>query len=217
MSSSNFAMSSRMAPRSSGCCRMYSSFSSRSFCLAAAARPRAPARGGRRASSRRVSTAAFEALMWPGAGVSAGVWLWRWWRWSGAASTGVPGVLRLAGGTGPVPGCVDWRLPSWSDVCAAAAYRFVGAAVDLPAPELFFSVRGVAHASMVVALQARARPLEAAWIIQNGESQNPRRAQTRAAKRVLFGPYSCSVTKERLRILWPYQAIKANASRCRPL
>ena len=29
-------MSSRMAPRSSGCCRMYSSFSSRNFCFAAA-------------------------------------------------------------------------------------------------------------------------------------------------------------------------------------
>ena len=77
-----------------------------------------------------------------------------YWRlvahWSGAASTGVPRVLRLAGGTGPVPG---WRRLASSVLVRGVrgvdgSQGLVGSRRVCQRPEFFFSVRGAPHTCM---------------------------------------------------------------------
>ena len=104
--------------------------------------------------------------MWPGA-VSGG----RVWRLAqaldlGQPPTGVRAELRRAAALIWSRGSVDWRLPSWSDVCASRGQPKLLGSRFCQRPEMFFSVRGAASHKHPCSAGSE-RPPETAWIIQN--------------------------------------------------
>ena len=115
------------------------------------------------------SAAAFEALMWPGAVFRAaglrgasGVW---WPTGLGQPRPASQGVLRLAAAPVWSRGGVDWRLPSWSDVCAAVEGSLFGWAAEFASAPLCF-LACVAAERMHAWSADGSRALEKAWIIQ---------------------------------------------------
>ena len=190
-------MSSRMAPRSSGCCRMYSSFSSRSFRLAAASA--ASCSWERRPSGivfrRRRAEGVGHGSNGPGVDGRAST------AWTGAA-LGAKAIwwVRLCGGL--------WRAARLGliaarfrrvlvRVCAAqcpVAARW--AACLSSATDLFFSVRGAASNKHACSAGSE-RPPEAARTIQKSAthaSMSLLRGQTRALITSSLA-HCCSVTK----------------------